>query len=890
MPLSALRAAAHRLCLLVLLACSAPVASSADSAPAVDPVHTVAPPASWVEWTPLPKPSADRDLGDRVVLLADDQISLGPVPERFYRRVSRVLAPGGVDGAGDFSVQFDPSYESVVLHGAWVERDGLRQDRLPGARIDTLRREEGLEQGLIDGELTIHVVLDDVRVGDVVDFAVTVRGENPAFPGHFSTRYWLSFPVPTRLRQIRLLAPAGRALEVRAGPEGYAYERATRDGRLDQRWRWTDRAPSKDEANVPAWHPQGPWLEIADRGTWADVVRRLLPLYEVQDRGAIAALAQELGLEAGDASEAAVLRAIRFVQDEVRYTGLELGAGAYRPHPPHVVAQRRYGDCKDKALLLVALLQHLGLEASPALVDSDELEQVERRLPTPYAFDHVVVLAEVEGKPIWIDATNDHQRGTLATFAQADFGRALVLAPEENALREMAVAAPDSPRVDIEEVIDLRREDGGLAERGSYHIRTVYRGAEADDMRRRFASESAAEVGEAFTDAVADYYPDVEQIEPPTFRDDPEANEVETIERYRLPAIWVPDEEEGGKTASFVLSEIDRAISTPKGVARRAPLDLGERKDVRQRLEVQLDGGWPEEDDSNRLQNDRLDYRGKVWSDGRTLRLEGRLRTLVRHVPGADVSLLRRDLDKLDDYLGYSITYNKGAAEEGARLAGLADWRLLPVVLALLLAWGWVIWSGASASTGPALGMPFRPRASVRAAIDGGRYHAALGLLLLAGLGQAAMEERVLQPWVEGHPLRALGLAAGAAIFAMIAAALFAAVYTGVGRMFGGEGRLREVFIATAWSYVPAIVVLPITLLLLGLYGPQLFVDPQPVHYLPLMLALLAALLPFSIWTGVVWFAALAEAHRISLGRALLAGFAPLVVLLLIGLPIYLLR
>ncbi|MFX8207373.1 transglutaminase domain-containing protein, partial [Acinetobacter baumannii] len=84
--------------------------------------------------------------------------------------------------------------------------------------------------------------------------------------------------------------------------------------------------------------------------------------------------------------EARLLAALRFVQREVRYLGIEMGANSHAPHPPETVLPRRYGDCKDKTLLTLTLLGRLGIPASPALVHTTERQAAAERLPTPWAF------------------------------------------------------------------------------------------------------------------------------------------------------------------------------------------------------------------------------------------------------------------------------------------------------------------------------------------------------------------------------------------------------------------------------------------------------------------------------------------------------------------------
>lgn len=66
-----------------------------------------------------------------------------------------------------------------------------------------------------------------------------------------------------------------------------------------------------------------------------------------------------------------VLRALRFVQDEIRYLGIEFGINSHKPYSPHIVLKRRFGDCKDKSLLLTLVLHELGIKAWPVLVNSE---------------------------------------------------------------------------------------------------------------------------------------------------------------------------------------------------------------------------------------------------------------------------------------------------------------------------------------------------------------------------------------------------------------------------------------------------------------------------------------------------------------------------------------
>jgi transglutaminase-like putative cysteine protease/tetratricopeptide (TPR) repeat protein len=127
--------------------------------------------------------------------------------------------------------------------------------------------------------------------------------------------------------------------------------------------------------------------------------------------------------------EAAILD---FLDREIRYTGIEFGESAMVPHDPAETLAKKYGDCKDKSTLLVAMLRAAGIPANVALLQVEARMDVPADLPGMGMFDHAIVY--VPGKsPLWIDATDNYAR--LGELPIADQGRlALVTSAETTAL------------------------------------------------------------------------------------------------------------------------------------------------------------------------------------------------------------------------------------------------------------------------------------------------------------------------------------------------------------------------------------------------------------------------------------------------------------------------
>ncbi len=137
---------------------------------------------------------------------------------------------------------------------------------------------------------------------------------------------------------------------------------------------------------------------------------------------------------------------IDYLDREVRYTGIEFAEAAIVPHDPAETLAKKYGDCKDKATLLVTMLRAAGIPAYVALLNAGSRLDVPADLPGMGLFDHAIVY--VPGKPdlqpdIWIDAT-DRYAG-LGQLPMPDQGRmALVTRAETTSL----IRIPESGSAD----------------------------------------------------------------------------------------------------------------------------------------------------------------------------------------------------------------------------------------------------------------------------------------------------------------------------------------------------------------------------------------------------------------------------------------------------------
>ena len=176
-----------------------------------------------------------------------------------------------------------------------------------------------------------------------------------------------------------------------------------------------------------------------------------------------------------------MLRAIAFVEGEIRYTALDMGKNSHEPNAPETVVARRFGDCKDKSVLLVALLHEAGIAAEPVLVDTEGRESLAGRLPSAVVFDHVVVRAHLDGKPLWIDPTRDPESGPLADRSPLPFRLGLPICASCDRLVDIAQPMPRAPVIDVGQYIDIASTPAGY--RADFTVVTDYRNERADNVR-----------------------------------------------------------------------------------------------------------------------------------------------------------------------------------------------------------------------------------------------------------------------------------------------------------------------------------------------------------------------------------------------------------------------
>jgi transglutaminase-like putative cysteine protease len=632
-------------CLAALIA----VAPSATGSGQDRRIPAFGPPPSWVVKLSLddaPGPSKD-DAEDGVLhRLSDRQTRVGAATvERFVHTAAQVISSTGVQEESQISIGFDPSYEKLVLHFVRIRRGKQVRDALRPAAVRVLDQEKDFQRRLYDGRLTAALLLEDVRVGDVIEVAYSVDGANPVLAGRYAATFMLGFGVPVGRVYQRLLVPVARDLAVRSVHLDAAPAVKVTNAVREYVWdRTSTKAVARDD-HLPSWFNPFPRVEVSEFKGWDEVARWAVPLFRAPQPASPALTSLAARWKALPEEDRA-LAALRFVREEVRYFGVEMGINTHVPHAPAEVIAHRYGDCKDKAFLLASLLAQLGIEARPALVNTRARQSLDEWLPSPLAFDHAIVRARVAGREYWLDATASDERGRLDALPPATERRALVVDPGTRALTEIPAPGASEPLMTIEEVYDARDEHAPARLR----VTTRYVGSEAARMRGKVASESASQLSRWYLNYYAKADPSIEASHAPKLTDDTDKNRLTIEEEYRIPDFWRAGERR------FSSEEIVGFLDKPQIALRSMPLSLSHPVHVVEVMRAQLPrGSWNLRSSRREVKSAAFAYSREVDFAGDELSVRREYQSLADAIEPNDVAEHLRKLDEVREVLGVTV-------------------------------------------------------------------------------------------------------------------------------------------------------------------------------------------------------------------------------------------
>ncbi|MXO73158.1 DUF3857 domain-containing protein [Alteraurantiacibacter buctensis] len=402
---------------------------------------------------------------------------------------------------GNLSLSWQPELDDLTVHRVQILRGDTVIDVLgEGQTFTVLRREQSLEAATLNGILTANMFPAGLEVGDVLRVAYTLQQANPVLRGKPEI---MLGPLNGVVEQthVRLSWPSDLPVTITTGPGLPAPVRGNRNGASFAAITMGMREPLVPPDNAPVRYAMVRTLEASTFADWSQVADLFVPLYRaaavIPPDGPLRAELERIRAASADPARQAEL-ALDLVQDRVRYVALAMGEGGLVPADAATTWARRYGDCKAKTALLIALLGELGIAAEPVLVSTTLGDALPQRLPGVSGFDHVLVRAHVNGQDFYLDGTRTGDRG-LADIATPGFAWGLPVV--EGTAGLVTMVAPPLTRPSAETIL-LVDASAGLRVPAPTQAETVFR----DQAAVQVNAALSALVGQARRQQLEEYW------------------------------------------------------------------------------------------------------------------------------------------------------------------------------------------------------------------------------------------------------------------------------------------------------------------------------------------------------------------------------------------------
>jgi hypothetical protein len=352
--------------------------------------------------------------------------------------------------------------------------------------------------------------------GSLVGFEIVTQGRLPIS----GEKFQMEQEIPVRQAELHVSVPSGSLRWFVNHPDRVEVVSQSSNGAV---FRTQNRPAIPDESDAPPftslaavvfinYDPKGP----SALQTWEEAGHSYHTLFDNGEKPETEIDSQVNSLASTQSDELSKMDALyTYVSRQIRYVAIEIGVGGYQPHLPSDVYKNKYGDCKDKATLLISMLNKIGLRAYPALVGTRGDVEADPTAPTLATFDHMIVALPVtanlrqavekfpaydsKNQILWIDPTSEADPlGQLPEMDQGVF--ALIAYPDRGDLQRIPQAPPEQNGTEYNVNVHLQTDGTGTAE-----VEAKYFGVSNSRRHSFYRGRSQSEILKAFEERVGRY-------------------------------------------------------------------------------------------------------------------------------------------------------------------------------------------------------------------------------------------------------------------------------------------------------------------------------------------------------------------------------------------------
>ena len=433
--------------------------------------------------TPDPRPNGARSIFERVVT----QVFPSGLASQFRQLAIHIDLATAAERYETMAFPFTPGEDRLeILEAEVIRKDGTRlRPQLIGEQ-----RDQGKSEGVYTLTAYRVVRFPPLVPGDLVH--IQMRKDEIGSRNLFGDFFGVFFPLSSDLDKshVEAIVEAPRTRPLFHKATGVGAPTVTVEGETQRlTFAATDLPGLVIEPSMPGYADVGAWVSVSTFGTWEALVtwyrELVLPQLDVPDD--LAAIARDLIKGLPDIAdpqarlEAQVAAIHGWVVEKTRYVGIEFGIHGFKPYKVAEIVKRGYGDCKDKASLLVAMLRVVSIKAELVLVRTRDLGFLEGTPATLWAFNHAI--AYVPGLDLYLDATAENSGLRELPDLDQD-AQVLRLDPWSNTppvLSRIPMQSPETNKVTATALYQLDASGDAIVE-----LEESIQGSSAGRLRGRF--------------------------------------------------------------------------------------------------------------------------------------------------------------------------------------------------------------------------------------------------------------------------------------------------------------------------------------------------------------------------------------------------------------------
>lgn len=490
---------------------------------------------------------------------------------RYFKVCFQVINIKGIEDASSFSISFMPNYEKIIIHEVSIKRNNSQIDCLESCHFRMHQRERVNKEGHFHSYSILEVHINDVRVGDIIAYSYTISGGDPALGNHVCFSRPLGFYSPVDHFRTRVVIDASRELYYRVTKKAMEPKVKVLQGSPKLReyvWESAYNEPYIYEEGTPLSYIIRPWLQVTDFQNWREVRDYFLEFYNLSSLEDVhfLSIVTDIAKKYANPSDR-IIACVDFVQKSIRYESFDEIDLTLKPSKIEDIMQRRFGDCKDKSILLLGLLRHFGFEAYLALVSTSDPYGLLECLPGLNCFDHIIVYLAYQGQEYWLDGTHTWQSGSLDKRFTYNRGGALVLDKKFSSI----VQIPETcfEQIEVNECHDFRLIQKEAIIRLT--VQSNYQGAIVEQVRSTINESTFIDLTKHYENYYKKYYPSLRKDKDPIIQDDLENNTITVQEYYVIDLEDYPKDDFG---RAFCAYDLRAQLNLVPHIERVHPLSL----------------------------------------------------------------------------------------------------------------------------------------------------------------------------------------------------------------------------------------------------------------------------------------------------------------------------